>query len=117
VSRLQRAPWSWPGRFVRWVYDQPPAEPTPAPGPLVLELDTIYAGGAVGAVFLRLGELHELEDAGVTADLPASGSSGYSGAAAVRARIVTRAGLYAGSTTTVERESEPPPAFLRGPRL
>jgi hypothetical protein len=112
VSRLQRAPWSWPGRFIRWAYDQPTRpEPTPAPGPLVLELETIYRGGATGAVFLRveLGELHELEDTGKLALLPPA-----TDVSAVRARIVTRAGLYAGEATTVEHESEPPPAFLRG---
>jgi len=82
------------------------AEPAPDPGPLVLELEPIYSTGATGAV-TRL----ELADgAGTSLRVPP-------GVVELRARLVHRAGLYAGATTMADGESEPvPPALLRGAR-
>jgi hypothetical protein len=80
---------------------------SPAVSPTVaLELEAGYPNGATGAILLRgtLADLHEAGDDFAVRVPP--------GADRVRLRVADRAGIYAGQTTTVERESEPPPAFI-----
>lgn len=78
-----------------------------AAGPLVLELEPVYPNRATGALY-RV-ELVELGEYAGDYEVPP-------GAVRLRFRFVHRAGLYAGGTTTVERESEPVPAFLKAGR-
>ena len=84
----------------------------PDGGPVVLELEPVYPNGATGALHrVTLAELEADAAAGDELEL-----SPPTGAAHLRIRLARRAGIYAGDTTTVERESEPPPAFLTGGR-
>lgn len=89
----------WTSLYQR--HEQPPYR-----GPLVLELEPLYPSGASGAILARLELNEDVLPFEHIVQVPRD-------AGMVRVRVAYRAGIYAGETTNVEVESEPPPEWLR----
>lgn len=94
---------TWTSLYIRrgLRHEQPPYR-----GPLVLELEPLYPSGASGAILARLELDEDVLPFEHIVQVPRD-------AGMVRVRVAYRAGIYAGETTNVEVESEPPPEWLR----